>query len=180
MSKSSFQDEVLNSTNYYRKQFQVEPVTWNDTLADFADDYVKGCIWKHSGGPYGENLASGYETTALAIDAWGDEEHLYNWAKQKFSEGAGHFTQLVWSNTTTVGCGVVNCTEEGKGNVQGRYLICEYWPRGNVQTQFGWNVKKPGTAKDGTPGFGGAGRSVEVKGVVAALAAVTILLAVVA
>lgn len=48
MSKSSFQDEVLNSTNYYRKQFQVEPVTWNDTLADFADDYVKGCIWKHS------------------------------------------------------------------------------------------------------------------------------------
>lgn len=47
-NSSSLQSAVLNSTNFYRTQHQVEPVKWNDTLADFAEDYAKGCIWKHS------------------------------------------------------------------------------------------------------------------------------------
>lgn len=55
-SGNPFQAEVLNSTNYYRAQYQADPVVWNDTLADYATKWAKGCIWKHSGGPYGENL----------------------------------------------------------------------------------------------------------------------------
>jgi hypothetical protein len=129
------------------------------------------------GGPYGENLASGYPNTTLAIDGWGDEEKDYNYSKKKFSEAVGHFTQLVWSNTTAVGCGLVDCENTGKNGVQGEYLVCEYWPRGNVLGQSGDNVRKKGMAKDGTPGMGGSMRIGRADSVVAALVVVSLLLA---
>lgn len=46
---------------------------------------------------------------SAAVDAWGLEREQYNWAKPGFSEATGHFTQLVWSNTTSVGCGRTDC-----------------------------------------------------------------------
>ena len=32
---------------------------WNETLAEFGEDVASGCVFEHSGGPYGENLAAG-------------------------------------------------------------------------------------------------------------------------
>ncbi|CZT18243.1 related to the plant PR-1 class of pathogen related proteins [Ramularia collo-cygni] len=145
MAATNLSSTVLNSTNTYREIHRVDPLTWNTTLADFAQEAAQACIFKHSGGPYGENLAGGYPTPTLAIDAWANEEPLYSYKKQKFTEKNGHFTQLVWANTTDVGCANVNCGNEGggEGELQGDFLICEYWPRGNVQGQFGDNVLKP-------------------------------------
>lgn len=156
MSSNSLSSVVLNSTNYYRSHHQANPVRWNDTLADYAKDYAEGCIWKHSGGPYGENLAANFENSTLAIDAWAHEEKKYDYSKRKFSTSTGHFTQLVWKNTTDVGCAVIDCNNNANGGVQGAYLVCEYSPAGNVQGQFKWNVGKPGITKDGTLGFGSA------------------------
>jgi hypothetical protein len=40
-------------------------------------------------------------------------------------EDVGHYTQIVWRGTTQVGCAIVaNRAEE--------YLVCRYWPAGNV------------------------------------------------
>jgi hypothetical protein len=47
-NSNSLQSAVLNSTNYYRSVFQAQDLVWNDTLADFAEDYAQGCIWQHS------------------------------------------------------------------------------------------------------------------------------------
>ncbi|EME79984.1 uncharacterized protein MYCFIDRAFT_18029, partial [Pseudocercospora fijiensis CIRAD86] len=140
---SSFQNEVLNSTNWYRAQHEAAPLTWNSTLASYAQDYAKNCIWKHSGGPYGENLASNFQTPTLAISAWAQEEKTYNYAHGKFSEKEGHFTQLVWQNTTQIGCGLVQCdnNDAADSGVKGAYLVCEYSPRGNVEGQFKENVE---------------------------------------
>ena len=151
-------------------------MVWNNTLADYAKDYAKGCVWKHSGGPYGENLAANFENTTLAIDAWGNEEKKYNYAKRKFTESNGHFTQLVWQNTTDVGCAVIQCDSD---SVKGAYLVCEYYPPGNVKDEFKWNVGKPGISEDGTLGFGSAGtKSRSGRGAsVLALIAVSIMLA---
>jgi hypothetical protein len=99
------------------------------------------------GGSYGENLAQGYATPTLAIDSWADEESDYNYEKRKFSIEVGHFTQLVWKNTTSVGCGAADCDSAGW------LLICEYWPPGNVIGEFGRNVGKPGQGEDGEPGM---------------------------
>jgi hypothetical protein len=98
------------------------------------------------GGSYGENLAQGYASPTLAIDGWANEESEYDYEKRKFSTGAGHFTQLVWKNTTAVGCGAADCDEKGW------LLVCEYNPMGNVIGAFGGNVGKPGQGADGEPG----------------------------
>ena len=47
-----------------------------------------------------------------------------------FSEATGHFTQLVWQGTQATGCGWTNCN--GKNGLDGIYLVCEYWPAGNI------------------------------------------------
>ncbi|RFU31347.1 hypothetical protein B7463_g4996, partial [Scytalidium lignicola] len=102
------------------------------------------------GGPTGENLAAGYPNASASIDAWGLEREKYNFNKPGFSEATGHFTQLVWSNTTSVGCGRVNCS--GKNGTPGWYVVCEYYPRGNVVGDknqfFKDNVKKQSVGKD--------------------------------
>jgi hypothetical protein len=129
----SFTSAILNSTNTFRREYNATPVTWNDTLADFATSYLNdrsNCVFAHSGGPYGENIAMGYPNVTASVDAWGDEVGKYDFNDPGFSEATGHFTQLVWQNTTTAGCGARLCGESGW------YLVCEYWPRGNVIGEF--------------------------------------------
>ncbi|KAH7308039.1 CAP domain-containing protein [Stachybotrys elegans] len=131
-----FTSAVLNSTNTYRAEHNASDVTWNETLARFAsahlddDDGGGGCDFEHSGGPYGENLAIGYPNVTASVEAWGDERGGYDFGAAEFSPETGHFTQLVWKDTTDVGCERRLCGRRGW------YLACEYWPRGNVQGQF--------------------------------------------
>lgn len=129
-----FTSSVLNSTNTYRAQHNATALLYNTTLASFAQSYLDTgvgpgdtCTFEHSGGPYGENLAIGYPTVEAGIEAWGDEREEYDFGRGRFSKGTGHFTQLVWKATSDVGCGGRWCGE-GKG----WYLVCEYWPAGNV------------------------------------------------
>ena len=138
-SSSVLKSAVLNSTNTYRKQHDASALTWNDTLAEFAEAHVKPCKFAHTGGPYGENLAEGYPDITASVDGWGDERQEYNYGDPGFSEATGHFTQLVWQGTTSTGCGVQDC------GTRGWLLFCEYSPAGNVLGQFAQNVVRPGT-----------------------------------
>ncbi|KAK8064248.1 hypothetical protein PG996_008900 [Apiospora saccharicola] len=97
------------------------------------------CDFKHSGGPYGENLALGCSNATSCVKAWGNERREYDFGKGDFGESTGHFTQLVWKDTTSVGCGARMCGGDGDsqdGSARGWYLVCEYWPRGNVIGKF--------------------------------------------
>ncbi|KAJ5584714.1 uncharacterized protein N7459_004514 [Penicillium hispanicum] len=159
-SLHDFKDTVLAVTNEYRKAHDADPLTWNGTLAEYSHKWASACLWKHSGGPYGENLAFGYPNSSAAVAAWGNEEEHYNFKKPTgFTEKTGHFTQLVWRSTTEVGCAAVNCgyTEDnnkvrresdesnadsrlspradGSTRAQGWYVVCEYTPAGNVVGQ---------------------------------------------
>ncbi|KAI1128759.1 PR-1-like protein [Nemania abortiva] len=144
VDNSTFTSAILNSTNVYRAAHNASAVTWNTTLESFASDYLASdvvggddCNFAHSGGPYGENLAIGYANATASVEAWGDEGEEYNYNDPGFSEATGHFTQLVWKDTSDVGCGRKLCGERGW------YLVCEYWPRGNVIGAFQGEVDKP-------------------------------------
>lgn len=142
----SFTSAILNSTNTFREQHNASAVSWNSTLEDFAREYLgdmssDDCEFEHSGGPYGENLAMGYQNATGAVEGWGDERDKYDFHDQGFHESTGHFTQLVWKNTTDVGCARKLCDERGW------YVVCEYWPRGNVQGEYDEEVQEEeGTA----------------------------------
>lgn len=144
VSRELYTSAILNSTNFFRAEHSAPPVAWNDTLETYAEDWLEGntaCEFEHSGGPYGENLALGCSDAQSCVDAWGNERAAYPFDQPGFYQGTGHFTQLVWRNTTTVGCGKRLC------GVQGWFLACEYWPRGNYAGAYADQVtKKPGAA----------------------------------
>ncbi|KAJ5924302.1 hypothetical protein N7466_008489 [Penicillium verhagenii] len=152
-SLPDFKETVLQASNEYRGAHEAVDIVWNETLVEYARKWAETCIWKHSDGPYGENLAFGYANATAAVEAWGDEGELYNFEKPTgFTEATGHFTQLVWKATEEVGCAAVNCgyTEDmskvrrdgeklasrtaadGSSRAQGWYVVCEYTPAGNV------------------------------------------------
>lgn len=133
-TQSSLIDSTLNSTNYFRSQHNATALTWNTSLADAASSWASTCQWRHSGGATGENLALGYPNMPSAIDAWGNERTLYDFsAPTGFGHETGHFTQLVWKDTTFLGCAAVDCS--GKNSLKGYVVVCEYWPPGNVVGQ---------------------------------------------
>ncbi|PBP25853.1 PR-1-like protein [Diplocarpon rosae] len=140
-----FRNNMLDAHNLFRGEHGVQDVVWNATSATSAANWANACNLVHSKGSTGENLAAGYANVSASVDAWGLERKDYNFGKPTgFSDKTGHFTQLVWSNTTSVGCGVSSC--QGVNNTPGFYVVCEYYPPGNVagsQNQyFKDNVKK--------------------------------------
>lgn len=131
-----FEGVYLAKHNELRASMKdTNPVTWNTGLAavaqGYADDFACTPDLIHSGNnyngtPIGENLAKGYALEdASGVQAWWNEESLYDYNNPGFSAATGHFTQLVWAATTEIGCGYKDCS----GSV---YLVCNYMPIGNV------------------------------------------------
>lgn len=158
VSEKLFQSAILNSTNFFRREHNASDIVWNKTIADFAANYLsekdKDCTFAHSGGPYGENIAVGFKSVHGAIDAFGLERDEYDFNHPSFSEATGHFTQLVWKASTTVGCARRLCGGKAAGEKStGWFLVCEYWPRGNVIGQFAQQVDRQTSGpKDGDSG----------------------------
>ena len=61
----------LDLHNQARAQHGAAPLTWSSELATYAKNYANRCIWEHSGGPHGENLAAGSPLTpADCVNMW--------------------------------------------------------------------------------------------------------------
>ncbi|KAF2474797.1 PR-1-like protein [Lindgomyces ingoldianus] len=145
----TFKNAVLNVTNTYRRLHNATAVTWNDTSAKYAQEWGNACVFKHSGGPTGENLSSGYPNLTSSLTAWYYENIQYSYTKAEFSKHTGHFTQLVWKATTTVGCSRTECNNKNDGGAPGWYVVCEYYPPGNVIGYFKENVQQEWLGKSG-------------------------------
>jgi len=151
VSTPSFTSAILNSTNFFRTAHNATPINYNETLAKFASSFLednRACAFHHSGGPFGENLALGYPNVHSGVEAWGNEREEYNFRDPGFEAKTGHFTQLVWKGTTDLGCGRKLCGERGW------FLVCEYWPAGNVLGKFDEEVQAAVSAGEKVGGIG--------------------------
>jgi len=141
-SARSFAAELLAAHNGERQRYGVQPLKWSSRLAAEAQQWASQIArtedYKHStkegrrgagenlwAGPRGKN--SGTEM----IDAFLDERRHFRAGTfphvsttGKWND-VGHFTQIIWPQTTEVGCAVAP-------GQQWDYLVCRYWPAGNT------------------------------------------------
>lgn len=130
--------EILAAHNRYRTALNIPPLKWSEKLAAnakiWADRLAKERRMYHSsGGNEGENLwmgSAGHYSLTNMVDRWGDEKRYFkegtfprvstsgNWSD------VGHYTQIIWRNTTEVGC----AKSSGGGY---DYFVCRYSPPGN-------------------------------------------------
>jgi pathogenesis-related protein 1 len=147
---------IVAEHNRWRSSVGVnEPLSYSPALAESAQAWADNlkltnhCQMRHSkpDGRYGENL---YWASALSwsdgrkdlqkvnarkvVDSWGSEQSDYDYARNSCTPGkmCGHYTQMVWRTTRTVGCAVAVC-EDSKEQV----WVCQYQPAGN------WIGRKP-------------------------------------
>ncbi len=142
-ASASMAQEILNAHNKYRSEVGVPPLRWSNQLAAQAEQWAKHLsrnkAFKHSQtSGQGENLWMGtshqFSFTQM-VDSWGSEKKYFkygafpnvsstgNWAD------VGHYTQIVWKNTTQVGCAGVDGSD-------GKYrLVCRYVTPGNFRGQ---------------------------------------------
>jgi uncharacterized protein YkwD len=121
---------ILAAHNRLRAQHHAPDLTWDNTLARYAARHAGKCKFRHSSSPYGENLAAGYPSASLAVNAWYAERAQYSYSHPGFSSRTGHFTQMVWKSSKKLGCAYASCN--GKNGTPGKYWVCEYSPAGNV------------------------------------------------
>jgi Cysteine-rich secretory protein family len=142
-SNAALTAAMLASHNRARAAFGSAPLVWNDALAASALVYARVLARENRFGHdpqkgakvrQGENLWMGtrgafdYATMAAS---WVDERKDFkpgrfpdvsrtgNWSL------VGHYTQIVWPATTSVGCALAT-------NAGDDFLVCRYLPAGNM------------------------------------------------
>lgn len=132
---------ILTVHNDARAAVGVPDLTWSDAAANLAYSYAQqhaaaGCgtlTHNSNRGNYGENIAwgSGSRTVTAAVTQFVSEKQYYNYATNSCASGkmCGHYTQVVWKNTTGVGCGSAMCSDGGV------ITVCNYTPPGNYVGQ---------------------------------------------
>jgi pathogenesis-related protein 1 len=140
----AFQQVALDAHNEARagEGKGLASLKWSANLQTDAQAWADQCKFDHSVPTgQGQNLYMTSASTANpdnAVKAWMGEKADYTYgatggtcAKDK---ACGHYTQVIWSTTTEVGCGVKTCgniTDQGKDVGPGTVLVCNYSPPGN-------------------------------------------------
>lgn len=126
--------EFLAAHNKVRASVNEPPLKWDSALARYARRFASkravDCRMLHSYGPYGENIFWGEKdawTPAQVVGSWVSENQYYDKTNNVCVAGqmCGHYTQVVWVDSTRIGCAMVTCLNGGM------YSMCIYDPPGN-------------------------------------------------
>jgi len=135
---------ITAAHNAIRGAHGVAPIVWDAQLAAIAQAWTDRCVdtaaptglidlnpdATTSYGSYvGQNVYgnSGTTTGQDAVNAWASEESNYNYANNTCSGSCGSYTQIVWANSTKLGCGFTQCPSM----TYGYSIVCHYAPGGN-------------------------------------------------
>ncbi len=139
---------MLAEHNKARAEVGVDALSLDDSLSRqalaWAEEMARTNSFRHSApssrSGQGENLWAG---TANAFsfqqmaDGWIGEKQYYLHDRFPYVsrtgkwQDVGHYTQIIWRNTTRLGCGIA--TGNGRD-----WLVCRYAPQGNVSGQFAY------------------------------------------
>ena len=160
-----FSRAILDAHNRERATLHLPPLAWNDAMAREALTWARYLAasgrFEHSprSEDEGENLwagTAGAYTPQEMVGAWIAEKRDYRYGKfpDVAADGdwhkVGHYTQVIWKNTTEIGCGLAtgigpagsargdDGSSDGRGMRSGNgsargldVLVCRYSPAGN-------------------------------------------------
>jgi len=128
-------------------------LTWDNELATIAQRWSDQCTWGHDKNRrteqwrwVGQNMYMSMSTANScqsqdwpgATKAWYDEVTKPGFSANdiepyKFSSGTGHYTAVVWADTTRVGCGYTCCYNANSQYKWEKIYACNYGSGGNIQ-----------------------------------------------
>jgi pathogenesis-related protein 1 len=146
-----FAREMISAHNSVRISATPAPnpalptLTWSTDAAATAQAWADRCQFQHNPNLHslnlGENIAAATPnglTTAGVVQNWASESAYYNYGSNSCAGGqtCGHYTQIVWRNTTQLGCAMAKCTQNSPfGSGQWWFWVCDYSPPGNFVGQ---------------------------------------------
>ena len=127
---------ILNTHNRLRREIrdgkhaglglppaqEMPDLSWDEELERIAQRWANQCVQGHdqcrdkqNGVSVGQNAAWSFgraRSLAESIQDWFDEIKVFAGSSLRFvfSSATGHFTQIIWAKTTTVGCAVAITT----------------------------------------------------------------------
>lgn len=123
-------------------------LVWDEVLAGHAQAWADTCPNGHNpnrnvnGNVVGENMYFSSSASPVSpktvVDLWAQEGQNYDISTNTCANPAqpgtivdcGHYTQLVWRTTTSVGCGM----KAGCPGQWAQVWVCDYAPAGNMVT----------------------------------------------
>ncbi|CAK0765547.1 hypothetical protein CCP2SC5_380010 [Azospirillaceae bacterium] len=128
-------EEMVSAHNKVRGSVDLPEVGWSPQIAQYAQEWAdmlsqQGCRAQyHSERKYGENIAwvagSRLKPTDV-VRMWAAEKSSYDYEEGRCASESvcGHYIQLVWQKTHSVGCGVARCEDQ-------ELWVCNYDPPSN-------------------------------------------------
>lgn len=129
-------------------------LSWSDAMASRAQQWADQCEWKHgmlndcNFKPLGQNMfisaggKGGFPSVNIGnvVKTWANEKSFYHFDTKTCDSGkmCGHYTQVVWSKTEQIGCGVAKCDNVQVGSKiweNAVMVVCDYTPAGNYVKQ---------------------------------------------
>ncbi|KAF2865154.1 CAP domain-containing protein [Massariosphaeria phaeospora] len=155
ITDQKFISTIIDAHWYWRKIHCAQDLRWDPALAQAALESVSACTRKPQHdrggsnlscvGPAPENYDQWIEFARTVVHGWHEEETKYPYDNPSYADAWGHFTQMVWRDTSRIGCALGHCKDHGDSNSWPGRLYCFYENAGNniAQGEFEKQVWRP-------------------------------------
>nr|CAH8866026.1 unnamed protein product [Trichobilharzia regenti] len=134
--------KILQMHNEFRQQIleckvkgqpsakRMPPLAWDDELASLAEELAKSCTFANKipeskrFKPVGQNIAS-CGSVEDVIKRWFGQHISYNFKDHRCTHRCRQYMQMVFENTTHIGCAVNECPYATKYTL---FIVCNYGP----------------------------------------------------